>query len=109
MVVGAAGQPWTESEIEEVLDAYFEMLVWQLDGTSFVKAEVRSEVESKLPARAKKSIELKWCNVSAVLEEHGLPRVEGYKPLPHYQALLADSVDAWLKHHRATARAISLS
>ncbi len=94
-----AGRPWTDHEIEVALGAYFQMLVWEKDGRGFVKAEVREALRDRLPVRSKKAIELKWCNISAVLEEMGLPWVTGYKPLPHYQRKLAGAVEAWLVRH----------
>jgi hypothetical protein len=94
-----SGRPWTDQEIETALDAYFQMLVWEQEGRDFFKAEVRATLRNRLPARSKKAIELKWCNISAVLEEMGLPWVTGYKPLAHYQRKLAGAVEAWLGLH----------
>ena len=94
-----AGKPWTDPEIEAALDSYFTMLLWEQDGRSFAKAEVREELSPRLPERSKKAIELKWCNVSAVLEGMGLPWVTGFKPLYHYQRRPAEVVAAWLERN----------
>jgi|FLYL01.1.fsa_nt_gi hypothetical protein len=104
-----AGKPWTDDEIEAALGSYFRMLLWEREGRGFVKAEVRQELSPRLPGRSKRAIELKWCNVSAVLEEMGLPWVTGYKPLRHYQRRLAEVVESWLDrnpeaHRRLRAR-----
>ena len=71
----------------------------ELESRDYVNAEVRRELEPRLPARTKKSIELKWCNVSAVLDEADLPWVSGHKPLPHYQRKLRSAVDGWLQRN----------
>ena len=92
-----SGEPWAPDEVAVVLDAYLEMLGWQLDGREFVKAEIRQQVEPRLPARSKKSIELKWCNISAVLDEMGLSWVHGYRPLPNYQRSLVEAVEGQLR------------
>lgn len=94
-----AGQPWTSQEVGTALDAYFQMLEWQAEKRDFVKADVRAEVSEALHARSKKSIDLKWCNVSAVLAEMELPWVDGYRPLSHYQRSLREAVEHWLKRH----------
>lgn len=99
MALGKAGQPWTDDEVGIALKAYFRMLGWQLDGREFVKADVREEIADELPARSKKSIELKWCNISAVLDQIDLPWVEGYRPLPNIQRSLVGAVAAWLTEH----------
>lgn len=96
MSEGETGKPWTDSEIAVAIGAYFRMLAWQLDGREFVKAEVRHDVMELLPARSEKSIDLKWCNISAVLSESELLWLSGYKPMPHVQALLRFAVGAWL-------------
>ncbi len=104
MTTPQAGQPWTDREIEAALDVYFEMLALDLKGRDFVKADYRTRLEDELPVRSKKSIELKWCNVSAVLDEMNLPWVDGYKPMPHYQAKLGPMVVEWLHRYPDDAR-----
>ena len=99
-----AGKPWTDQEIEAALDSYFQMLLWEQEGRGFVKAEVREAIGSRLPGRSKKAIELKWCNVSAVLEGMGLPWVTGYKPLHHYQRRLAQVVESWMDRNPEVRR-----
>ncbi len=103
---GVAGKPWNNDEIEIAIDAYFTMLMWELDGRDYVKAEVRAELEPRLPARSPKSIELKWCNISAVLDESGRPWIAGFKPLPNYQRKLPAVIDAWLGRHAEVRRTI---
>ncbi len=102
MTTPEAGHPWTEAEIEEALDVYFEMLSLELNGYDVVKSDYRRRLQEQLPARSKKSIELKWCNTSAILDEMGLPWIRGYVPLSNYQKKLRQAVhdraiDDWLR------------
>lgn len=99
MAKGKAGQPWTDDEVRVALDGYFRMLAWQLVGIEFVKAEVRENIATELPARSKKSIELKWCNISAVLDRMDLAWVDGYKALPNIQRSLVEAVESWIDTH----------
>lgn len=99
---GETGKPWADGEIAVALDAYFRMLGWQLDGREFVKADVRHDVMELLPARSEKSIDLKWCNVSSVLNEFGLLWLDGFKPMPHIQQRLRWAVDTWLRENPQT-------
>ena len=87
------GQPWTDTEVNIAVDIYLSMLKRQESGESFVKAEYRRKCEEQLPARSGKSIEYKWCNISAVLDEMGEPWIDGYKPLPNYQKSLRRAVE----------------
>jgi hypothetical protein len=97
--MGRSGQPWSDEEIETALEAYFAMLVWEREGHSFVKADVLAELSSRLPARSDSSIEMKWSNISAVLDEMDFPWVSGLKPLANYQQKLRGAVDQWLKRN----------
>lgn len=108
MTNGTTGQPWTPSEVQISIQAYFRMLAWQIDGKDFSKADVRREVAEQLPARSDGSIEFKWSNIGAVLSERGLPWVEGYKPLANYQRTLATAVDSWLGRHQSMQRRLGL-
>lgn len=103
---GVTGSDWTKAEIDNAVTTYFTMLIWDLDGTPYVKADVKKVASRVLPARTVNSIENKWCNISVVLEEKGLPTVSGLPPRAHIQNQLRDSVDEWLATHPATARAV---
>ena len=46
-------------------------------------------------------MEFKHQNISAVLEELGLPWIPGYKPKRNYQAAIFDAIDRYLSAHRA--------
>ncbi len=86
------GTHWTEDECRSVVEAYFSMLEKEVAGEPFNKAERRRALQSIMPSRTEKSVEFKLQNVSAALQDLGIPFIGGYKPLEHYQALLMEVV-----------------
>lgn len=74
---------WSEREVRLLVDDYFEMLGCELRNEDYSKTDHREDLLRALPDRTKGAIEFKHQNVSAVLEEMGLPWIEGYKPMPH--------------------------
>jgi hypothetical protein len=86
---------------------YLRMLRMQFMGQTPIKAEFNRQLQAMLPARSRSSIERKHGNISAVLVELGVPPLTGYKPLPHYQKLLAAVVsEALVKDLRLDEAAI---
>ena len=83
---------WSTEEVQAVVDAYFEMLRLEADGTPYVKADFRRAVLQTCTGRSAAAVELKFQNVSAILAENDLARIDGYKPKVHYQGLLAQQV-----------------
>jgi hypothetical protein len=82
---GRTGEPWTAFEIETVVGGYAEMLRMELRGERYSKADAVRGLGAVLRVRSTTSIERKFQNISAVLDEAGLEWVDGYKPLAHYQ------------------------
>lgn len=91
-LAGGRGRPWTRVEIEAAVAAYVAMLRREVNGERYVKSDVVRELQPLLPDRSRPSIERKFQNVSAVLDEEGLDWIDGYKPLAHYQHELRDAV-----------------
>lgn len=83
---------WSEQEIDLAIDAYLQMLEAELDGRSFVKAEYNRGV-STATGRTRGSVEFKFANISAVLQDLGLPWVDGYKPRANYQTDLRRAME----------------
>lgn len=83
---------WSDDENDVVIDAYFQMLTWERIGREFVKADVNRSVQQQLPGRSRGSIEFKFQNISAVLNDAGYDFIDGYKPLANYQDALAERV-----------------
>ena len=68
------------------------MLVRELRGDGFSKAEHNRQLQLLLPTRSRGSIEFKHQNISAVLIEMGYPYIVGYKKRENYQQLLSEVV-----------------
>ncbi len=89
---GETGKPWNRWEIDAAVVAYLDMLQKERRGEAYVKAGVTRDLGLILPARSKGSIERKFQNISAILDESGLPWIDGYKPLSNYQDELSAAV-----------------
>lgn len=88
----AAGEDWTEGEVKVLVLDYLEMLRAELGGLPYVKAHHNREMQAALPGRSRGSIEFKYANVSAALQELGYTYVLGYQPRSNYQSLLDEVV-----------------
>jgi len=86
---------WTEIEIKETVADYFAMLVDDIAGRSYNKAEHNRALHAAI-GRSRGSIEFKHRNISAVLKLLGQPVVTGYLPAWNYQEALVDAVRHWL-------------
>ena len=89
-------EPWTETEIDAILNDYFEMLRLEQRGERFNKAAHRRRLAESVE-RKDSAMQYKCQNISAILAELGIPFIQGYKPLRRYQAALAAAVDAHLR------------
>ncbi len=94
-----AGGDWSREEVEAVVADYLAMLMLELSGTAFSKAQRNRELRAMIPERTAGSVEYKHQNISAVLLDLGYPYIEGYKPARNYQALLAEVVSARVIRH----------
>ncbi|MGV3772101.1 MAG: hypothetical protein ACO1QB_04310 [Verrucomicrobiales bacterium] len=72
------------------------MLSEELRGETVNKAEHNRNLRLLLKNRSKGSVEFKHQNISAVLQDLGLPWIEGYKPRCNYQELLRSVVEEQL-------------
>lgn len=86
---------WSREEVDRIVRDYLEMLRLEQAGASYNKSERRRRLMQRID-RSPGSIELKHQNISAVMVDLGLPRIEGYLPAKNYQALLLEAVDACL-------------
>ncbi len=85
------GTDWTSSEVERCVDAYFEHLRLDLRGQNFNKAKLYRAL-SEGTGRTPSSMEFKFQNISAILDELGREWIIGLAPQANYQKLLADIV-----------------
>ena len=86
---------WSREEVDRIVRDYLEMLRLEQAGASYNKSERRRRLMQRID-RSPGSIERKHQNISAVMVDLGLPRIEGYLPAKNYQALLLEAVDACL-------------
>lgn len=84
---------WSREEVEAAVADYLDMLLKDVSGEEFNKADRNRRLQRLLNHRSRGSVEWKHQNISAVLVELGLPYVRGYKPRYNYQELLRQVVE----------------
>src|SRR5205823_2516140 len=89
------GKPWNDDELDAIVADYFSMLRAELSRQQYVKSH-HSAVLMEQIGRTHRSVEFKHQNISAVLEEMGLPWIVGYKPKRNYQASIFSAIDRYL-------------
>jgi hypothetical protein len=92
------GTDWQNDELDAIVEDYFSMLMLDLSGKPYVKAEHNRALMAQI-GRTHRSVEFKHQNISAVLEELGMPTIPGYKPKPNYQNAIFDAIDRFLSKH----------
>jgi len=86
---------WTVDELDLIVSDYFLMLKDEATGVPFNKAQHNRLLRTNID-RSKGSIEFKHQNISAVLQELGLPRIKGYAPAANYQKAIVAAIDRFL-------------
>lgn len=99
--VARIGRDWSREEVEATVADYFEMLRLEATGIAYNKSEHNAQLRRYLQARSKASVELKHQNISAVLDQLGLPFISGYKPRTNVQALLREVVTSVVQRRGA--------
>ncbi len=92
------GTNWQDDELDAIVVDYFAMLEAELSGRPYVKSG-HSRVLMARIGRTHRSVEFKHQNISAVLEELGMPWIPGYKPKRNYQNAIFDAIDRYLTRH----------
>jgi hypothetical protein len=92
------GKPWSDDELDAIIADYFAMLGAELSRHAYVKSHHSAALMERI-GRTHRSVEFKHQNISAVLEELGLPWIPGYKPKRNYQAAIFDAIDRYLSTH----------
>lgn len=90
------GEDWTAAEVDATVASYFDMLRLEALQAGYKKTEFNAALREQLRGRSKASVELKHQNISAVLNDLGLPFIPGYKPRSNAQLLLRKSVQAFV-------------
>lgn len=96
------GRPWDDAELDAIVEDYFAMLAAELEGRPYVKSHHSKALMEQI-GRTHRSVEFKHQNISAVLDELGMPWIEGYKPKRNYQNAIFDAIDRYLTAHNARA------
>lgn len=92
------GTHWQQDELDAIVEDYFAMLAAHLAGLPYVKSQHSSALMARI-GRTHRSVEFKHQNISAVLDELGLPWIPGYKPKRNYQNAIFDAIDRYLSMH----------
>src|SRR5450631_2795706 len=92
------GTIWHSDELDAIVEDYFIMLTAELSGRPYVKSRHSADLMERI-GRTHRSVEFKHQNISAVLDELGMPWIPGYKPKRNYQAAIFDAIDRYLAAH----------
>jgi uncharacterized protein DUF3883 len=92
------GTNWQDDELDAIVADYFAMLELDLSGRPYVKSR-HSKALMELTGRTHRSVEFKHQNISAVLDELGMPWIPGYIPKRNYQNAIFDAIDRYLTRH----------
>src|SRR5580704_237098 len=94
------GTNWQDDELDAIVADYFAMLAADLSGRPYVKSR-HSEALMARVGRTHRSVEFKHQNISAVLDELGMPWIPGYKPKRNYQNAIFGAIDRYLTKNPA--------
>jgi hypothetical protein len=94
------GTHWQDDELDAIVTDYFAMLAADLSGRPYTKSRHSAALMARI-GRTHRSVEFKHQNISAVLDELGMPWIPGYKPKRNYQNAIFDAIDRYLTNHPA--------
>ena len=94
------GTPWREEELDTIVADYFDMLAAEHSGQAYSKSRHNAVLMAQI-GRSHRSVEFKHQNISAVLDELGLPWIVGYKPKKNYQSAILGVIERYLSQHPA--------
>ncbi|HEY5330669.1 MAG TPA: hypothetical protein VIJ79_12340 [Acidobacteriaceae bacterium] len=93
-----SGTIWQSDELDMIVSDYFAMLAADLSGQPYIKSRHSAVLMAKT-GRSHRSVEFKHQNISAVLDELGMPWIPGHKPKFNYQNAIFDAIDRYLSNH----------
>jgi hypothetical protein len=100
LVEAKSGTIWQDDELDLIVADYFTMLTADLSGQPYVKSRHSASLMAKI-GRSHRSVEFKHQNISAVLDELGMPWIPGYKPKFNFQNAIFDAIDRFLTKHKS--------
>jgi hypothetical protein len=92
------GTHWQDEELDAIVADYFSMLKADLSGVPYVKSQHSKALMGRI-GRTHRSVEFKHQNISAVLDELGMPWIRGYRPKRNYQNAIFGAIDRYLSTH----------
>lgn len=102
------GTHWQHDELDAIVADYFAMLEADLAGRPYVKSRHSKALMAQI-GRTHRSVEFKHQNISAVMDELGMPWIPGYKPKRNYQNAIFDAIDRYLTKHPAILEPVQTS
>lgn len=100
------GTDWQSDELDAIVADYFEMLIADMSGRAYVKSKHSAALMAQI-GRTHRSVEFKHQNISAVLDELGMPWIPGYKPKRNYQNAIVDAIDRYLSRNAAVLETVT--
>src|ERR1700736_3294814 len=94
------GTDWQADELDAIVADYFGMLAADISGRPYIKSRHSAALMAQI-GRTHRSVEFKHQNISAVLDELGMPWIPGYKPKRNYQNAIFDAIDRYLTKYPA--------
>jgi len=100
------GTTWQGDELDAIVADYFDMLTLELAGQEFTKSKHSAALMARI-GRSHRSVEFKHQNISAVLDELGMPWIKGYRPKLNYQNAIFDAIDRYLTRNPSVVQTAS--
>jgi hypothetical protein len=94
------GTHWQDDELDAIVGDYFAMLALELEEQPYTKSKHSAALMGRI-GRSHRSVEFKHQNISAVLDELGMPWIKGYRPKLNYQNAIFDAIDRYLTRYPA--------
>ena len=83
------GTDWQQEELDPIVNDYFEMLAADIAGRPYVESRHSASLMDRI-GRTHLSVEFKHQNISAVLDELGMPWIPGYKTRRNSQSIVRE-------------------
>ena len=99
---------WQSDELDAIVADYFDMLADDLSGRPYIKSRHNAALMARI-GRTHRSVEFKHQNISAVLDELGMPWISGYKPKSNYQSAIFGAIDRYLTQHPEILESVTTS
>jgi hypothetical protein len=102
------GTHWQDDELDAIVSDYFDMLASDLSGRPYIKSRHSAALMAQI-GRSHRSVEFKHQNISAVLDELGMPWILGYKPKTNYQNAIFGAIERYLTKRPEILESVRIS